>query len=109
MDYKKLLDPEKLKRDFESSRMKNLAYELFVNADEVFLLPANQFKIYLYIFTQCCHEDDFFNGVIITIENFSKELGISQYTVIGSIKNLIRLGYIKSEVSHKFGTRYYIN
>lgn len=109
MNYKKLLDPEKIKKDFESSRMKNLAYELFVNCDEIFLLPANQFKIYIYIYTQCCHEENFSNGVIITIENLSKELGISQYTVVTSIKNLVRLGYVKAEVSHKFGTRYYIN
>lgn len=108
MDYKKSLDPQKLKKDFESSRMKNLAYEIFVNCDEIFLLPSNQFKVYIYIYTECCHQENFEDGVIITIETFCKELGVSRDTIKRAIKPLLQLGYIKSNVSHKFGTRYFI-
>lgn len=95
-------------KDFENSKMNALAFQLFINRDEIFRLPGNQLKIYLYIYTQVCKSSNFDEGAIITVETFSKELDISTYTVTTAIKNLVKLELIKAEVSHKFGTKYFI-
>lgn len=92
----------------EVMEMNTLVFNLYNNTNQIFMLPGNTLKVFIYIYTECAKTGKIETGVILTIETLSKELDMSKRAVSNALNNLKDNNFIRVKPSRKYGNTYYL-